>query len=152
LRRPRVGAEWLARLFQRGPDDRRRAVVPPVEVLNAIYEEDFLGFLYGFRPGRGPHGTLNALVVGIKQEKVNCVVAADLRDCLTRLDHGLLGKLRERGIADRRVLLLISKWVKAGVIEDGKWSATEVGSPRSSCRRRASSSRRSRRPDRAAWT
>jgi RNA-directed DNA polymerase len=104
----------------------QRAVV---EVLNAIYEEDFLGFSYGFRPGRGPHDALDALAVGIKQKKVNWVLDADLRDFFTSLDHGWLEKFLEHRIADRSVLRLIRKWVKAGVIEDGKWSATEVGSP-----------------------
>jgi RNA-directed DNA polymerase len=104
----------------------QRAVV---EVLNAIYEVDFLGFSYGFRPGRGPHDALDALAVGIKQKKVNWVLDADLRDFFTSLDHGWLEKFLEHRIADRRVLRLVRKWVKAGVIEDGKWSATEVGSP-----------------------
>ena len=104
----------------------QRAVV---EVLNAVYEEDFLGFSYGFRPGRSPHDALDALVVGITRKKVNWVLDADIRDFFTSLDHDWLERFVEHRIADRRVLRLIRKWVKAGVIEEGSWSATEVGTP-----------------------
>jgi RNA-directed DNA polymerase len=104
----------------------QRAVV---EVLNAIYEEDFLGFSYGFRPGRGPHDALDALSVGIERKKVNWVLDADIRDFFTSLDHGWLQKFLEHRIADKRVLRLIGKWVSAGVIEDGAWTASEVGAP-----------------------
>jgi RNA-directed DNA polymerase len=104
----------------------QRAVV---EVLNAIYEEDFLGFSYGFRPGRSPHDALDALSVGIERKKVNWVLDADLRDFFTSLDHGWLQKFLEHRIADKRVLRLIQKWVSAGVIEDGAWMASEVGAP-----------------------
>jgi group II intron reverse transcriptase/maturase len=104
----------------------QRAVV---EVLNAIYETDFLGFSYGFRPGRGPHDALDALVVGIERKKVNWVLDADIRDFFTSLDHWWLVRFLEHRIADRRVLRLIQKWLRAGVIEDGAWSASESGSP-----------------------
>jgi group II intron reverse transcriptase/maturase len=104
----------------------QRAVV---EVLNAIYEGDFLGFSYGFRPGRSPHDALDALAVGVKRKKVNWVLDADLRDFFTSLDHSWLERFLEHRIADRRLLRLIRKWVKAGVIEEGNWSATEVGAP-----------------------
>lgn len=104
----------------------QRAVV---EVLNAVYETDFLGFSYGFRPGRSPHDALDALTVGIERKKVNWVLDADIRDFFTSLDHGWLEKFLGHRIADKRVLRLISKWVKAGVIEKGNWSATEVGAP-----------------------
>jgi len=104
----------------------QRAVV---EVLNAIYEVDFLGFSYGFRPGRSPHDALDALTVGIKRKKVNWVLDADIRDFFTSLDHGWLQKFLEHRIADKRVLRLIRKWVTAGVIEDGKWTASTVGAP-----------------------
>src|SRR3954454_12625705 len=100
-----------------------------VEVLNAIYEVDFLGFSYGFRPGRSPHHALDALSVGIWQKKVNWVLDADIRDFFTRLDHGWLEKFLEHRIADKRVLRLIAKWLRAGVIEDGKWTATDEGAP-----------------------
>jgi RNA-directed DNA polymerase len=104
----------------------QRAVV---EVLNAIYEVDFLGFSYGFRPGRSPHDALDALAVGIERKKVNWVLDADIRDFFTSLDHGWLEKFVEHRIADKRVLRLIRKWVNAGVIEDGEWAASEVGAP-----------------------
>ena len=104
----------------------QRAVV---EVLNAIYEEDFLGFSYGFRPGRSPHDALDALAAGIERKKVNWVLDADIRDFFTSLDHGWLEKFLEHRIADKRVLRLIQKWVSAGVIEDGAWTASEVGAP-----------------------
>ncbi len=104
----------------------QRAVV---EVLNAIYEEDFLGFSYGFRPGRSPHHALDALYVGITRGKVNWVFDADIRDCFSKLDHSWLERFLEHRIADRRVLRLIQRWLKAGVMEDGEWSETLEGSP-----------------------
>jgi RNA-directed DNA polymerase len=100
-----------------------------VEVLNAIYEADFLGFSYGFRPGRGPHDALDALTVAIEKRKVNWVLDADFRDFFTGLDHSWLVKFLEHRIADKRVLRLIQKWLRAGVIEDGRWTASEEGSP-----------------------
>jgi RNA-directed DNA polymerase len=102
----------------------QRAVV---EVLNAIYEEDFLGFSYGFRPGHGPHDALDALSVGIVRKKVNYVLDADIRDFFTQLDQGWLERFLEHRIADRRVLRLIQKWLRAGVIEDGEWSESLEG-------------------------
>jgi RNA-directed DNA polymerase len=104
----------------------QRAVV---EVLNAIYEVDFLGFSYGFRPGRNPHNALDALAVGIERKKVNWILEADICDFFSKLDHAWLGKFLEHRIADKRVLRLIRKWVKAGVIEDGAWMASEEGAP-----------------------
>jgi RNA-directed DNA polymerase len=104
----------------------QRAVV---EVLGAIYEADFLGFSYGFRPGRSPHDALDALAVGIRRRRVNWVLDADIRDFFTSLDHGWLERFLEHRIADRRVLRLIRKWLKAGVIEDGVWSETVEGTP-----------------------
>jgi group II intron reverse transcriptase/maturase len=104
----------------------QRAVV---EVLNAVYEVDFRGFSYGFRPGRGPHDALDALAVGITKKKVNWVLDADIRDFFNQLDHCWLAKFIEHRIADKRVLRLIGKWLAAGVIEDGDWSATQEGSP-----------------------
>jgi group II intron reverse transcriptase/maturase len=104
----------------------QRAVV---EVLNAIYEEDFLGFSYGFRPGRSPHDALDALAAGITTKKVNYVLDADISDFFTKLDHAWLQKFLEHRIADRRVLRLIQKWVNAGVIEDENWTETLEGAP-----------------------
>jgi group II intron reverse transcriptase/maturase len=104
----------------------QRAVV---EVLNAIYETDFLGFSYGFRPGRSPHHALDALSVGIVRRKVNWVLDLDFREFFTSLDHRWLERFLEHRIADRRVLRLIQKWMTAGVIEDGAWTASEEGVP-----------------------
>jgi group II intron reverse transcriptase/maturase len=104
----------------------QRAVVG---VLNAIYEEDFCGFSYGFRPGRSQHDALDALTVGIERKRVNWVLDADVKDFFTSLDHDWLARFVEHRIADKRVLRLIRKWVNAGVIEDGKWTASEVGAP-----------------------
>ncbi len=104
----------------------QRAVV---EVLNAIYEEDFLGFSYGFRSGRGPHHALDALAVGIYRKKVNWILDADVRDFFSKLDRGWMEKFLEHRIADTRVLRLIQKWLNAGVIEDGEWTDTLEGSP-----------------------
>jgi RNA-directed DNA polymerase len=104
----------------------QRAVV---EVLNAVYETDFRGFSYGFRPGRNPHQALDALTVGIWRKKVNWVLDADIRDFFTSLDHGWLEKFLEHRIVDKRVLRLIRKWLSAGVIEDGNWSQTMEGAP-----------------------
>src|SRR6266511_770851 len=100
-----------------------------VEVLNAVYEADFLGFSYGFRLGRSPHQALDALSVGIGQKKVNWVLDADIRDFFTSLDHGWLERFLKHRIADRRVLRLVRKWLAAGVIEDGNWSETVEGAP-----------------------
>jgi RNA-directed DNA polymerase len=100
-----------------------------VEVLNAVYEADFLGFSYGFRPGRKPHDALDALATGILRKKVNWVLDADIRDFFTCLDHGWLEKFLEHRIGDKRVLRLIQKWLKAGVVEDGSWAESEEGTP-----------------------
>lgn len=104
----------------------QRAVV---EVLNAIYETDFRGFSYGFRPGRSPHQALDALTVGIQKKKVNWVLDADIRDFFGQLDRTWLETFLKHRIADKRVLRLINKWLAAGVVEDGAWSQTEKGSP-----------------------
>jgi group II intron reverse transcriptase/maturase len=100
-----------------------------VMVLNAIYEEDFLGFTYGFRPGRSQHDALDALWVGIMRERVNWVLDADIRDFFGTIDHGWMMKFVEHRIADRRIHRLIQKWLKAGVSEAGTWSATVAGTP-----------------------
>jgi RNA-directed DNA polymerase len=102
----------------------QRAVV---EVLNAVYEQDFVGFSYGFRPGRSQHDALDALATGITRKKVNFVLDADISDFFTGLDQSWLVKFLEHRIADKRVLRLIQKWLRAGVIEDGEWSSTETG-------------------------
>ena len=104
----------------------QRAVV---EVLNAIYEVDFRGFSYGFRPRRGPHQALDALATGIMTKRVNWVLDADIRDFFGQLDRDWLMKFLRHRIADERVLRLIGKWLAAGVIEDGEWTESEKGSP-----------------------
>ncbi len=98
-------------------------------VLATIYETDFLGFSYGFRPGRSPHQALDALWVGLMRKKVNWVLDADIRAFFDTMDHGWLMRFLEHRIADRRMLRLIRKWLRAGVSEDGTWTKTEVGTP-----------------------
>ncbi len=100
-----------------------------VRVLNQIYEVDFLGFSYGFRPKRSQHDALDALWVGLMGKKVNWVLDADIRGFFDNIDHGWLQKFLEHRIADRRVLRLIQQWLRAGVLEDGQWTKTEVGTP-----------------------
>jgi RNA-directed DNA polymerase len=104
----------------------QRAVV---EVLNAVYEVDFRGFSYGFRPGRKPHDALDALSVGITSKRVNWVLDADIRDFFGQLDHAWLRRFLRHRIADERVLRLIDKWLTVGVVEDGQWTECDEGSP-----------------------
>ena len=100
-----------------------------VEVLNAVYEVDFRGFSYGFRPGRKPHDALDALTVGVTSRRVNWVLDADIRDFFGQIDHEWLGRFLRHRIADERVLRLIGKWLAAGVVEDGEWTECDQGSP-----------------------
>jgi RNA-directed DNA polymerase len=100
-----------------------------VTILNQIYEVDFKGFSYGFRPGRSPHQALDALSVGICRKKVNWVLDADIRGFYDNLSHEWAMKFIEHRVADRRILRLIQKWLKAGVSEDGQWSETKKGTP-----------------------
>ncbi len=102
----------------------QRAVV---EVLNAIYEQDFLGFSYGFRPTRSPHRALDALTVGIETRRVNWVLDADIRGFFDTLNHEWLVRFLEHRVADRRVVRLIQKWLRAGVLEDGQRMRSEIG-------------------------
>lgn len=104
----------------------QRAVV---EVLNAIYEVDFLGFSYGFRPGRSQHQALDALATAVGRKKVNWVLDADIRDFFNAIDHEWLVKFVEHRIADKRIVRLLQKWLAAGVLEEGKWTSTERGTP-----------------------
>src|SRR5207244_1151424 len=96
------------------------------------YEEDFLGFSYGFRPERNPHNALDALWVGIMRKKVNWVLDADIRGFFDTIDHRWMMKFIEHRIADRRILHLIRKWLRAGVSEEGIWSETVVSTPQGS--------------------
>jgi RNA-directed DNA polymerase len=98
------------------------------EVLNAVYEADFKGFSYGFRPGRSQHDALDALAVGLGK-RVNWVLDADIRGFFDHLDRGWLAKFLRHRIADERVLRLVSKWLNAGVLEDGQWSDSGEGTP-----------------------
>ena len=100
-----------------------------VTILNQIYEVDFKGFSYGFRPGRSPHQALDALTVGIQRKRVNWVLDADIRGFFDNLSHEWMMKFIEHRVADRRILRLIQKWLKAGVSEDGQWSETKLGTP-----------------------
>jgi group II intron reverse transcriptase/maturase len=100
-----------------------------VTVLNEIYEEDFRGFSYGFRPGRSQHGALDALYVAIRGRKVNWILDMDLKGFFDNIDKEHLMEMVGRRIADTRVLRLIRKWLNAGVIENGEWSETEKGTP-----------------------
>ena len=120
------------------PDGRERLIGVPAledkvvqrataEVLEAIYEQDFLGFSYGFRRGRNAHQALDAVSVGIRKRKVGWVLDADIRGFFDTLNHGWLVKFLEHRIADKRVIRLIQKWLKAGVLEDDHHTDSELG-------------------------
>lgn len=100
-----------------------------VTVLHEIYETDFRGFSYGFRPGRGAHDALDALSVGIFRKRVNWVLDADIRGFFDHLSHEWLLQFVQHRVADKRVLRLIQKWLKAGVSEEGQWAETKEGTP-----------------------
>jgi RNA-directed DNA polymerase len=100
-----------------------------VTVLNQIYEEDFLGFSYGFRSGRSAHDALDSLSAGILTKKVNWILDADITGFFDHIGHDKLMELMELRIADQRILRLIRKWLRAGVSEDGHWSETKIGTP-----------------------
>ena len=103
-----------------------------VTILNQIYEEDFLGFSYGFRPGRSQHDALDALAFAIEHKKVNYILDCDIRSFFDNLDKSWLLQFVEHRVADPRILRLIQKWLKAGVMEDGIWSDPETGTPQGS--------------------
>ncbi len=126
---------WLSK-----PDGRQRPIgiailedkiiqQAVVRILNQIYEEDFLGFSYGFRPGRSQHNALDALWVGITQRKVNWILDADIRSFFDTVDHEKLMEFLQHRIADQRVLRLIRKWLRAGIYEEGQISKTSLGTP-----------------------
>src|SRR5215470_11207284 len=98
-----------------------------VALLNAIYEEDFLGFSYGFRPGRGAHDALDALCVGIHGKKVSYIVDADIRAFFDAISQQWLIRFLEHRIGDRRIVCLIQKWLRAGILEDGVVAVTDKG-------------------------
>ena len=138
LKRGAYRARPVVRAYIPKADGRKRPIGLPVledkivqraavEVMNAIYEGDFLGFSYGFRPGRSAHQALDILSVGVMTRKVNWVLDADIRGFFDALDHGWLVKCIERRIGDRRIIRLIRKWLKAGVLEEGRWTQSEAG-------------------------
>ena len=131
------------RVYIEKEDGRQRPLaVPAIEdklvqqavatILNQIYEEDFLGFSYGFRPGRSQHQALDALSYALLKKKVNYVLDADIRGFFDNLDKSWMVKFVEHRVADPRILRLIQKWLNAGVMEEGKWSDTQTGSPQGS--------------------
>jgi group II intron reverse transcriptase/maturase len=101
-------------------------------VLQSIYEQDFLGFSYGFRTGRSQHNALDALSVAITSKRVNWILDADIEGFFDAIDHEWMVKFLEHRIGDRRILRLIRKWLRAGVSEEGEWSKTTVGAPQGS--------------------
>jgi len=100
-----------------------------VTVLEAIYEEDFLGFSYGFRPGRGQHDALDALHVGILRKRVNWVLDSDIRAFFDAMAHSWILRFLKHRIADKRILRLIAKWLKVGIIENGRVTRGQCGAP-----------------------
>src|SRR6202522_532910 len=140
LKRGAYRAKPVRRAYIDKNDGRKRPLGVPVledkivqratvEVLNAIYETDFLGFSYGFRRGRSQHQALDALYTGLLTRKVNWVLDLDIRGFFDALSHEWLVKFIEHRIADRRVVRLIQKWLNADVMEDGKRTRTEEGTP-----------------------
>ncbi len=140
LQRGSYRAKPVKRVFFPKPDGRKRPIgIPAIEdkiaqrsaasVLQAIYETDFQGFSYGFRPGRGAHEALDALTVGITGRKVNWVLDADIRGYFDTIDRKWLIKFIEHRIADRRVIRQIKKWLNAGVLEEGKQIQVDEGTP-----------------------
>ena len=103
-----------------------------VTILNQIYEQDFRGFSYGFRPGRSQHQALDALSVGISRKKVNWVLDCDIKSFFDNLSHEWLLRFVQHRVADRRILRLIQKWLKAGVMEEGERKDTTMGTPQGS--------------------
>jgi RNA-directed DNA polymerase len=140
LKRGGYHARPVERVYIPKPDGRQRPIgIPTLEdkivqratvaVLNAIYEEEFRGFSYGFRPGRSPHDALDAVTVGIEKRNVNWVLDADIRGFFDAIDHAWLVKFIEHRIGDQRVVRHMQKWLHAGVLEEGQWHAQEEGTP-----------------------
>src|ERR1700756_1404976 len=140
LKRGAYRAKPVRRAYIDKNDGRKRPLGVPaledkivqraaVEVLKAIYETDFLGFSYGFRPGRSQHDALDALYTGLLTRKVNWVLDLDIKGFFDGISHEWLVKFIEHRVADRRVVRLIRKWLNAGVLEDGKRIRVEEGTP-----------------------
>jgi len=99
------------------------------EMLSAIYEVDFLGFSYGFRPGRNPHQALDALQTALMAERTNWVLDADIRSFFDSVDHEWMLRVLAHRVADPRILRLVRQWLRAGVIDGGTWQANDEGTP-----------------------
>jgi RNA-directed DNA polymerase len=140
LQRGAYRATPVRRTYLKKADGRQRPLgIPALEdkivqgvtaqIFSAIWEEEFLGFSYGYRPGRNPHNALDALTVAIERKRVNWVLDVDLRAFFDTLSHAWLVKFIQHRIGDRRVVHLIQKWLKAGVLEEGSWTPSEEGTP-----------------------
>jgi len=140
LKRGAYRARPVKRVWIPKADGRQRPIgIPTLEdkivqrsaavVLGAVYEQDFLGFSYGFRPGRSAHDAMDALTVGLEQRKINWVLDADIRGFFDAIDHEWLVKFIEHRIADARVTRHVKKWLRAGVMEEGRRVSVETGTP-----------------------
>lgn len=117
---------WVLRRWKRKSSHPQRAVV---EVLNAIYAQDFMGFSYRFRPGRSQQDALDALATGITRRKVNWILDADISAFFDTMSQDWMIRFLEHRIGDRRLLRLIGQWLKAAVLEDSKVIRSNLGTP-----------------------